>query len=48
MKTNKPENTEWKLTSDGKIYRKGKKTYPNRDEYDVCEFITLITNIYLI
>ena len=24
----------WRITADGKVYRKGRKNYPNRDSYD--------------
>ena len=29
------DNAEWRLTKDGRIYKKGKKKYSNNDLYDV-------------
>ena len=29
-----PSNRVWRITSDGKVYRRGLKVYANRDEYE--------------
>ena len=33
----KEKNDEWKLTKEGKIYRKGVKKYANKDVYEVIK-----------